>query len=195
MSRWRRYVTARCPVAAAILLLTPCVAGAHAVVYPQRSEPGAYERYVLRVPCERDVPTTRVEITFPAELRVLSFGEVPGWRLEVVHDTSGAITGAVWTGNLPSERFVEFPFVAVNPRTRSRLVWPVAQIYGDGMRIDWAGAPDSDRPASVTEVGDVSERGFNRLALALAVPALIVALVALALVAIRRSRPGSQPAH
>lgn len=194
MSPRQRYAAARRPVLAALLLLVPCVAGAHAVVYPRRSAPGAYERYVLRVPCERDIPTTRVELRFPAELRVLSFGEVVGWQLEVMHDTSGAITGAVWTGNLPPERFVELPFVAVNPGTASTLVWPVAQTYSDGMRIDWAGEPDSERPASVTEVGEVSESGFARLALTLAIAALIVGLAALALVAIRR-RPASQPVH
>jgi len=194
MNRWRRYAAARRTVAAAILLLAPCVAAAHAVVYPQRSIPGAYERYVLRVPCERDVPTTRVEITFPADLRVLSFADVAGWQLEVIRDTAGAVTGAVWTGTLPPERFVELPFVGVNPREQSRLVWPVAQTYGDGVRIEWAGAPDSDRPASVTEVGEVSEGGSASLALALAVTALIIASVAAGLAIIRRPR-GPASAH
>lgn len=34
-------------------------------------------QYVLRVPNERDVPTVRVELHFPAGLRVVSFGDVP----------------------------------------------------------------------------------------------------------------------
>ena len=57
----------------------PAVALAHAVVYPKTSKPGAYEKYVLRVPNERDVPTIRVELRFPTGLRVVSFGDVPGW--------------------------------------------------------------------------------------------------------------------
>ncbi len=35
-------------------------------------------QYVLRVPNERDVPTVRVELYFPAGLRVVSFGEMFG---------------------------------------------------------------------------------------------------------------------
>jgi N-methylhydantoinase A/oxoprolinase/acetone carboxylase beta subunit len=44
------------------------------------------------------VPTGRVEIRFPAGLRVVSFGDVPGWSVEVKKDASGAIIGAreVW---------------------------------------------------------------------------------------------------
>jgi len=45
---------------ALLAILVPAVALAHAVVFPKTSRPGAYEKYVLRVPNERDVPTTRV---------------------------------------------------------------------------------------------------------------------------------------
>jgi uncharacterized protein YcnI len=55
-------------------------------------------RDVLRVPNEKDVPTTRVEITFPADIRVISFVEVPGWRLETRADSTGRIVAATWTG-------------------------------------------------------------------------------------------------
>jgi uncharacterized protein YcnI len=54
-------------------VVVPSAALAHAVVFPRTSSPGAYEKYVLRVPNERDVPTTRIEIHFPPELRVVSF--------------------------------------------------------------------------------------------------------------------------
>jgi hypothetical protein len=85
---------------------------------------GAYERYVLRVPNEKAVATTRVELRFPAGVRVTSFADVPGWQLEVVTDSAKAITAAIWTGTLPPQRFIEFPFVAVNPKTDARLEWP-----------------------------------------------------------------------
>ena len=54
-------------------LFVPAFAHAHAVVFPAKSSPGAYERYVLRVPNEKDAPTTRVEIRFPQGVRVISF--------------------------------------------------------------------------------------------------------------------------
>jgi hypothetical protein len=128
-----------CPVgllAAGILSLTllPAAADAHAVVYPRIARPGVYQKYVLRVPNERDVSTLRVELTFPEGLQVVSFGEVQGWDLEVVSDEAGRVERAIWTGRLPAMRFVEFPFVAVNPHQRR----------------GWSGPPSSStRGASV----------------------------------------------
>ena len=67
----------------AVGILIPSIALAHAVVFPRSSTPGAYEKYILRVPNERDVPTTRVELHFPPGLRVVSFGDVAGWNLQI----------------------------------------------------------------------------------------------------------------
>src|SRR5262249_478717 len=113
--------------AVALTLVVPALAIAHAVVYPKSSAPGAYERYMLRVPNERAVPTTRVELHFPPEVKVTSFADVPGWQLEVLTDSAQRIVGAVWTGSLPPKRFVEFPFVAVNPATATTVKWPAIQ--------------------------------------------------------------------
>lgn len=182
---WRR--RAAFALAAALLLGAPAAAFAHAVVFPKRAEPGAYERYLLRVPNERPGPTGRVEIRFPAGLRVVSFGDVPGWTLEVKKDASGAVTGAAWTGTLPPERFVELPFVAVNPAAGTRLVWVVTQTYQNGERVDWSGPEGSKTPASVTEIAaaDTGGGGGGSTGTYLGGAALVVALLALGL-ALRR---------
>ena len=143
-------------VTVALLLGVYAIAMAHAVVYPKASTTGAHERYVIRVPNERAVATTRVEIQFPSAVKVGSFIDVPGWTLEVVRDSAKRITGAVWTGSLPPERFVEFPFVATNPKEPGDIRWPVVQTYADGERAEWTGPTDSKRPASVTNVTSVS---------------------------------------
>jgi len=137
---------------AAALLAVPVLAFAHAVVYPRTSAPGAFERYVLRVPNEKTSATTRVEIRFPSDARVTSFEEVPGWQLEVLTDSAKRIVGAVWTGNLPPQRFVEFPFMAANPKSDGKLVWPAYQTYADGERVEWTGEQGTKRPASVTTI-------------------------------------------
>lgn len=166
-------------VALAMLAAAPTVAQAHAVVFPRKSTPGAYEKYVLRVPNEKDVATTRVEIKFPAEIRVVSFGDVPGWTLQAVKDSSGRITGAIWTGNLPPERFVEFAFVGVNPREDARLVWPAFQTYADGERVDWTGPEDSKRPASATTLG--ADSGVGSATKYVGGAALVLSLLSLGL--------------
>lgn len=142
--------TKRMLLAAAVALLAPSIANAHAVVYPKASTAGSYEKYTIRVPNEKAAATTRVEIRFPADLRVTAFADVPGWTLEVVTDSAKSITSAVWTGTLPPQRFVEFPFVARNPKTGAQLTWPIYQTYGDGERVEWTGAPGSKSPASST---------------------------------------------
>lgn len=141
---------------AALLAWVPALGLAHAVVFPKASTPGAYERYVLRVPNERKVATTRVEIRFPGDVKVTSFADVPGWQLEVLRDSATRIIGAVWTGTLAPERFIEFPFVAVNPKNAAQIRWPAFQTYGDGERVEWTGDEGTKAPASVTKISAAS---------------------------------------
>ena len=169
-------------MAALAALVIPAVALAHAVVYPKTSKPGAYEKYVLRVPNERDVPTTRVELHFPAGLRVVSFGDVPGWKLQVLTDTAQRITGAVWTGVLPKERFVEFPFVAVNPKDSTSLTWPTYQTYEGGERVEWTSADTASKtPVSATMISDTMAPPIkvSRNSLYISIAALLFSLTAL----------------
>ena len=175
--------------AAAALVFFPAVAGAHAVVYPKASAAGAYERYVLRVPNEKGTATTRIEIRFPDAAKVISFADVPGWQVAPVLDSAQRIVGAVWTGTLPPQRFVELPFIAVNPKTPTQLVWPVFQTYADGERVEWTGAPDAKSPASTTDVGTSGPAPFGgRGPMLTALAALALALIALGL-SLRPSRP------
>lgn len=171
------------PLRAALLaLLTPAALLAHAVVHPDVAPLGAYQKYVLRVPTERDVPTTRIEIRFPDAVTVVSFADVPGWQIEVRTDEAGKVVGATWTGTLPPQRFVEFPFVAVNPRVETTLTWPVVQTYEGGEVVEWSGPEGSDAPASVTRVtaGD-TEAATSGWRVWAAVAALLIAILALGL--------------
>jgi hypothetical protein len=160
-------------------LCVPFSLFAHATVSPVTSRPGAYERYVLRVPNESDNATIRIEITFPDAVRVISFLDVPGWKLEAKMDNTGRAISAAWTGMLPPERFVELPFVAVNPKSGSRVAWPVVQTYANGQRVEWFGPVGSERPASVTAIGSGSSLR-DWMPTVLASVALLVAVLALA---------------
>ena len=164
------------------ILAAPSIVFAHAVVFPKTSTPGAYEKYVLRVPNERDVPTVKVELQFPQGLRVVSFGDVAGWKLQVLTDSAQRVTGAVWTGVLPKEHFVEFPFVAMNPKNSTSLAWPTFQTYQGGERVEWT-SPDtaSKTPVSTTLISDptVIPVKVSRTSLYISIIALLFALTAL----------------
>lgn len=169
-------------IAAMLAVLLPSLASAHAVVFPKKSASGAYERYVLRVPNEKTVATTRVEIHFPEGLRITDFEEVPGWTLEVLTDSTRRIVGAVWTGNLPPQRFVEFPFMAANPKTTANLVWPVYQTYEGMPRVDWTGPKGSKTPASITAIAPVDSAAIGGASSSIQWVqwvALVVAIIAL----------------
>jgi uncharacterized protein YcnI len=175
-------------LAAACVALSPMPAHAHVTVWPRTAAPGAYERYVIRVPNEKNTATTRVEIHFPAEVRISSFLDVPGWQLQVLTDSAGKITGAVWTGSLPPKRFIEFPFIGVNPKTgTTQLVWPAFQTYADGQVVQWTGPTGSKTPASATELTERASSGSS-IALWIAIAALGLALAGLGL-ALRRPEP------
>ena len=173
----------------AFVLAVPALGLAHAVVFPRTSTPGAYERYLLRVPNERNVATTRVEMRFPLDVKVISFADVQGWQIEIQRDSASRIVGAVWTGSLAPERFIEFPFVAVNPKTPAQIQWPAFQTYADGQRVEWTGAEDSKSPASVTTIA-VALTGApaapSNTPFALACAALGIAILSLGLALRRR---------
>lgn len=189
-TRWTQSSIAAVASAVALALTVPAMAIAHAVVFPKSSAPGAYERYVLRVPNERDVATTRVELRFPNDVRVVSFADVPGWALQVRTDSAKRIVGAVWTGTLAPARFVEFPFVAVNPNTETRIAWPAFQTYANGERVEWTGPEGAKVPASTTVIAASAESQSRRGIPWLASAALIVSLISLGLSL--RTRDGSR---
>ena len=162
---------------------------AHAVVWPRTTTPGTYEKYILRVPNERPVGTREVKLSFPGNLRVVSFGDVPGWTITVERDTANRISTATWKGELAVERFVEFPFVAVNPREPGKLVWNASQLYVNGELVNWTGPEGSRTPASVTEIRAAAAESASqpRTPLLLSAAALGLAVIALTLAMRRRS--------
>ncbi len=168
-----------------LVAVTAANAIAHAVVYPDEAPTGAYQKYVLRVPNERGFATSEVSITFPAGVRVISFDEVQGWRLEATSSDGGAtFAQATWTGELAVGRFVEFAFIGVNPAEETSLKWDIVQTYADGLAVAWTGPADSATPASVTSVratadAAASAPGPSGLGTTLGAVALLVALLGL----------------
>jgi hypothetical protein len=124
------------------------VATAHVAVLPKESAAGAHEKYVVRVPNEKQVDTVAIELRFPASLRVRSFEQKTGWMTEPVRDGSGAFTGVLWRGTLPPQQFVELGLLAVNPATAGDLTWTAVQTFSDGTKVEWSGAAGSKTSAA-----------------------------------------------
>ena len=137
---------------AAVLVMTISTAFAHVTIQPRQSAPAAEQTYTMRVPTEKFVPTVRVEIEFPATLKVSSIEPKPDWKIEEMKDTSGKLQRAILTGSIPTGQSAQFNFKARNPDQEGVLSWKVIQIYEDGSKSEWTGASGSRTPAPSVEL-------------------------------------------
>jgi uncharacterized protein YcnI len=136
-------------VTLAIIAMTATLAYAHVTVRPMESPAGATQKYTMRVPTERNIPTVRIEIEFPDAVTVSSIEQKAGWKIEERKSASGKILGAVFTGSIPPRETAEFTFEARNPNEETTVSWKVIQIYEDGSQSAWVDASGRS-PASVT---------------------------------------------
>lgn len=138
------------------LIWTAGTASAHVTVYPKEATQGSYEKFTVRVPTEKDVPTVQVELKFQTEAVTISrFEPKPGWTYRIAKDTSGTVTGVTWTASgdgLQATEFGEFNMQGKVSDSASSITWKAYQTYKDGSVVEWTGAPDAKTPASVTTV-------------------------------------------
>ncbi|MGZ4135472.1 MAG: YcnI family copper-binding membrane protein [Tumebacillaceae bacterium] len=142
-------------VVAGALVSMVGTASAHVTVWPKTTTTGAYEKYTVRVPVEKQVNTTKVKVVFPAGVKVNTVEPMTGWNYAFEKDSSGNTTSLTWTataGGIKPNEFMEFSFVGANPKTPGTISWKAYQTYADGNVVEWTGAPGSDTPASVTTI-------------------------------------------
>ncbi|GAB1793240.1 YcnI family copper-binding membrane protein [Priestia sp. JNUCC 25] len=130
-------------------------ASAHVVVYPQEATQGSYEKFTVRVPTEKDIPTTKVKIEIPKDVEVSRFEPMEGWKYDIQKDSSGLITSVTWTATgegLSSTEFGEFNMQGKVGDNAKKIVWKAYQTYKDGSTVAWEGPADAETPASITTV-------------------------------------------
>jgi uncharacterized protein YcnI len=136
---------------ALLLCLCSALASAHVTVWPRQSSPGAYEKYVVRVPTEGNVATRSVELRVPENVDIVSVGAPNGYTYELKR-TGSRITSIVWTMTIKPGEFAEFAFMARNPKQVSEIRWEAVQRFADGTSTEWTGPAKDRHPASVTRV-------------------------------------------
>ncbi|KEQ22660.1 YcnI family copper-binding membrane protein [Paenibacillus tyrfis] len=131
-------------------------ASAHVTVLPKETTQGSYEKFAVRVPTEKDIPTVKVEVKFPLDsVSISRFEPKPGWKYELTKDANNKITGVIWTATgegLGATEFGEFYMQGKVADTATAITWKAYQTYKDGSVVEWVGADGSDKPASVTKV-------------------------------------------
>ena len=135
-----------------MVMATTGVAGAHIVVEPEEVEAGGYEKFVVSVPTEKEIPTTEVRVEVPEGFTVSGVHPIPGWDYEF-EEEGGMVTAITWSGGEIRDReFQEFVFQAQAPGEPGEFAFGAAQTYEDGSVVEWAGPEDSEEPASVVAV-------------------------------------------
>ena len=138
-------------VAVAGLVSAAIDAQAHTSIWPRESRVGATERYTVRVPTEGKIATARAELEVPAGVIVEVLSVPAGWKQSVKREND-RIVAITWEMNIPPGEFMEFGFVARNPREGTELVWTLRQIYADGKVEDFTRGPQGIRPTAVTKL-------------------------------------------
>jgi uncharacterized protein YcnI len=132
-----------------VALAFASLAFAHIRIAPTESTLGAREKYTMRVPNEKQVPSSRIEGDFPAGLEIYDFEFKPGWKIDFKKNDKGKIVGATWTGKIMPYEFVEFGMLGINPKEGAELVWKFIQYYDDGTKEEFTGPVGSRLPSPV----------------------------------------------
>lgn len=167
------------PLRRAVVLgvLAACAAApaaeAHVQVRPAQAAPGDPVLWTVLVPNERDEVTTRVELAIPDGVLPFAYEPLPGWTRRVTKNADQSTRSVVWTGRLEPEEVLATQFLATTPDIEGPISWKAIQTYADGQKVRWIGGPDTEEPASVTQVTASAprENAGGEAAAAEAVPA------------------------
>jgi uncharacterized protein YcnI len=137
------------------LSLFSSIASAHVTVIPKTSAPGAWETYTVKVPAEKESPTTKLTLKMPSGVEFEQYQPVPGWNVTLQKDANGKVTSITFEttgeGILPGQ-FQSFSFVAKNPNQAVKAAWDAFQYYKDGSIVEWTGDESSKSPHSITDI-------------------------------------------
>ncbi len=161
--------------AAVLILATAFPAAAHVTVNPKEANQGGFAKLAFRVPNERDKPTIKLEVAFPADQPIAnaSYKPVAGWKAVVtkkkldkpikVHgeDVTEGVDRVTWTADSPATgiqvgQFQEFE-VSVGPMPEAeQIVFKALQTYDGGEVARWIDEPkegeEAEHPAPVLKL-------------------------------------------
>jgi uncharacterized protein YcnI len=149
-----------------MLVLSPA-AFARVTIVPGSVDGGGTETFAVRLANERDVPTTRLELTFPIDvvIPVVEVAPVDGWTATVgmrpvdppvtVGDETvdEAAASIVWEGGEVAPKQFEQFLVTAGPLPQDgRLVLTAEQSYADGTVDRWTDPAAPGTPGAPTVV-------------------------------------------
>lgn len=140
--------------AAAAWLAGAGAALGHVEVLPGAVAANEAAEFTIRVPTERDIPTTRVRVQFPPQVTVFRFADPPpGWSVTPLRRGDGRFSGVVYSGgSIPVNGYADFQVLGT-PFEEGLALWPARQTYADGQVKPWTGPPELPGQAETPESG------------------------------------------
>src|SRR5918997_6987960 len=119
-------------LAACLLIATPVVAWAHVRVVPEDVPADSFEVLTVRVPTEKDIPTTEIRVEVPEGFTVSRVEPVSGWDYEL-EEEAGVVRAITWSGGEIGEtEFRQFNVQGKTPEEPGEYPWNAYQTYEDG---------------------------------------------------------------
>jgi len=135
-----------------LMVVVTSVASAHVRVLPEEVPADTFEVFTVRVPTEKDIPTTGVRVEVPEGFTISRVEPVPGWDYEL-EEEAGAVSAITWSGGeIGATEFQQFDVQGQTPEETGEYPWRAVQMYEDGSVVEWIGPEDSEEPASVVRV-------------------------------------------
>lgn len=134
---------------------------AHVTVLPKETTQGSYEVFTFRVPTEKEVNTTELEVKFPPSVTISRVQPQAGWSYAFTETAEGIKTGIRWTtdaGGLAPNEFGEFRLSGKIADDAEEIIWKAYQTYADGEVVEWVGGEGVDYPAPVTTIVNTGSR-------------------------------------
>ena len=142
-----------------LTLVATGVAWAHVTVVPEEVPADSFQVLTVRVPSEKDVPTTEVRVEVPEGFTISRVKPVPGWEYEFEEEV-GVVRAITWSGGeIGATEFQEFDIQGRTPEEPGEFAWRAFQTYEDGEVVEWVGPEDSEEPASVVTVAEGAAEG------------------------------------
>jgi len=132
-------------------------ASAHVTVKPDTSTTEAWETYSIKIPVEKDIPTTKVVLKIPAAVEFKMYEPVDGWKTTTKTDDNDKVTTVTWEAEndeaaIQVGQYRIFTFTAQNPAEAEDVAWDAYQYYKDGSIVEWTGDEDAELPHSITKI-------------------------------------------
>ena len=135
-----------------LTLALTSVASAHVRVLPEEVPAGSFEVFTVRVPTEKNIPTTGVRVEVPEGFTISRVEPVPGWDYEL-EEEAGVVSAITWSGGeIGATEFRQFDVQGQTPEETGEYSWRAFQTYEDGSVVEWIESEDSEEPASVVRV-------------------------------------------